>query len=211
MGMTREEKLYKKEILDILREDRCYTYSKLFNKLDLNITDDPGVIAYFEPNRGRIVINRFLDEKQISVIIRHEILHYFLEHERRLVDKLSKEKGIDGSDEISLRDIKNEIYSNKDFNIAGDFEISNVSYTEEDKDQIRKINLNGNILTGLVTEDSYPNWINLSLEDMYDELKKIREEAKKRAEQDKNDPNIIPGILFNPTTFIDTTGRKYGL
>jgi len=36
-----------------------------------------------------------------------------------------------------LDDLKNKLYSNDDFNIAADYEISNLAYTDVDKDTIR--------------------------------------------------------------------------
>ena len=41
-----------------------------------------------EPGKGRIVVNETLDEKQISTVVRHEILHEYLKHERRYVQSL---------------------------------------------------------------------------------------------------------------------------
>ena len=55
-------------------------------------------------------------------------------------------------------------------NIAGDYEISNRGYTEQDKRIARSIMLNGKVLSGLVTEDQHPDWVDLSFEEMYDRL-----------------------------------------
>ena len=52
-----------------------------------------------------------------------------------------------------------------------DFEISNKRYTTEDKKIVRNMQLNGQVIGGLVTED-LRSWENLSLEAMYDELSK---------------------------------------
>ena len=104
----------------------------------------------------------------------------------------------------NIQEIKNTLYSNSIFNIAADYEISNRGYTDADKYTVRNININGRIVSGLVTEDQHPDWVDLPVEDMYDKLK----------EEHDNDPesNIVNGFLMDPTTFIDiTTGVTYGI
>ena len=174
MAMTKKELRGKQEIEKRLAEQGYPTYARIFHEFDLNITNDPNVIAYMEPGKGRIVVNGELDLDGISVVIRHEILHEYLKHESRLVRHVAKIKGIDPStlDDKSIKEIKNIIYSSKNFNIAGDYEISNVGYTEADKRTIRNLVLNGKIVSGLVTETDHPDWVDLPLEDMYDRLNK---------------------------------------
>ena len=43
-------------------------------------------------------------------------------------------------------------------------------YTEEDKIIVRNMTLNGRVIGGLVTEDHRPSWINMSIEEMYDQI-----------------------------------------
>lgn len=208
MSMTREEKFAKTLIQKRLSEQGYPTYADLLGYFDFNFTTDDGVIAYLEPSKGRIVVNRGLDEDQISVVIRHEILHNYLEHETRLMRKLANESGIDydnltdmNVDEV--KNIKKTLYGNKDFNIAADYEISNYAYTDLDKETIRKLDVNGRILSGLVTEDEHPDWVDLSVEEMYDELRKERQEHA-------NEPPRYYGWLIDATTFMDINGVTYG-
>lgn len=208
MSMTKEEKFAKELIQKNLSKEGYPTYARLLGYFDLNLTDRPGVIAYMEPSKGRIVVNRGLDEDQVSVVIRHEILHNYLEHESRLLKKLATEHHLSYNDlsdiEVTdLQDIKKELYSNKNFNIAADYEISNLAYTDLDKETIRQININGRILSGLVTEDDHPDWVDLSVEEMYDELRK---EAVKRAAE----PPKYYGYLIDSKTFMDLNGVIYG-
>jgi hypothetical protein len=56
-------------------------------------------------------------------------------------------------------------------NIIEDFEISNKRYSSEDKKIVRNMQLNGEVIGGLVTED-HRGWDKMSLEAMYDELSK---------------------------------------
>ena len=215
MSMTREERIAKNEIQNILGRDGYKTYSELLDDFDVNLTLDPGVVGYMIPEKGVIVLNRELDLDQVSTIVRHEILHQYLDHERRLIRKLAKNKNIDSSalDDASLNELKNELYSNKDFNIAGDYEISNLGYTDKDKDIVRNIKLNGQILTGLVTEDSHPDWVDMSIEDMYDELRKQRQKDQKEIEKDlenEDEEIIIVGNLIDDSTFYSQDGTIYG-
>lgn len=205
MSMTREEKIAKRFLVRLLSSDGYPTYAKLFAKFDFNFTNDPSVIAYMDPSKGVIVANRALDEKQCSVVIRHEILHDYLKHEKRLLAKLARDKGLnlDDLDDIAIDDLKKDLYKNKDFNIAADYEISNRGYTEKDKRTIRNIELNGQILSGLVTEDEHPDWTNLSVEEMFD---KIKEERRKLADED----GAVMGALMDATTFVGTDGVIYG-
>lgn len=191
MSMTKLERLAKEEVLTILSEEGYPTYAKLLSKFELNLTSDPGVVGYMEPAKGRIVLNRGLDIEQVSVIARHEILHFYLEHERRLLQKLAQQTGanLDDLDDIRVGDLKKDLYKNKNFNIAADYEISNRGYTDADKETIRSIKLNGQELRGLVTEDDHPEWVNLSVEDMYDELNKKMNQEKQQAQKNaKNAP-----------------------
>jgi hypothetical protein len=54
-------------------------------------------------------------------------------------------------------------------NIIEDFEISNKRYSAEDKNIVRNMTLNGELIGGLVTEDDR-GWEKMSLEQMYEEL-----------------------------------------
>lgn len=206
MSMTREEKFAKEFIQNKLAKEGYPTYARLLGLFDLNLTDRPNVIAYMEPGKGRIVVNRGLDEDQVSVVIRHEILHQYLEHEDRLLKKLAKDSDLDYEvlNDIEIQDLKKDLYKNSDFNIAGDYEISNLAYTDRDKQTIRQININGQLLSGLVTEDQHPEWVELSVEEMYDELKKER--IKKASE-----PPKYYGYLVDSNTFVDLNGVIYGV
>ena len=210
MSMTREEKAAKYFLSRVLSTEGYPTYAKIFSKFDLNFTNDPSVIAYMEPNKGRIVINRGVDETQASVLIRHEILHDYLRHEKRLLDKLAKDKNLDPDDldDITIKDLKKDLYSSDIFNIAADYEISNRGYTDKDKQTVKNIELNGRVLSGLVTEDDHPDWIDLSVEEMFDELRKQRE---KDLQDKKNEKNYTYGGFIDETTFVGIDGVVYGI
>lgn len=157
MGMTRKEQIGKRNIINELGSHGYATYAKLFSLFELHLTADPEVIGYMVPQKGIITINEGLEMDQVSVVVRHEILHEYFKHYERALAYMGLEKS------QSLHELTN---------IAGDYDISNKGYTDADKRNIRRIKLNGQTLSGLVTEDKHPDWVNLSFEDMIDELEK---------------------------------------
>ena len=159
--MTEEELATKDQLFDLLGKQGYKTYAQLFDKFALHLTEDPEVIAYMVPDKGIIVINRFLLLRQVSTILRHEILHQYLEHGKREEAKLKNRFGDDFRADQSIHELSN---------IAADFEISNRGYTNEDKKTARNLRLNGQVVGGLVTEDGHPDWVDLTYEEMLDKL-----------------------------------------
>ena len=159
--MTEEELATKDQLFDLLGKQGYKTYAQLFDQFALHLTEDPGVIAYMIPDKGIIVINRFLMLRQLSTILRHEILHQYLEHGKREEAKLTSRFGADFEVDPSIHELSN---------IAADFEISNRGYTNEDKKTARNLRLNGEVVGGLVTEDGHPDWVDLTYEEMLDKL-----------------------------------------
>lgn len=185
MAMTFREVLGKKQIMKRLASEGYPSYAKILDEFELGITEDPGVVGYMLPNKGKIVVNASLGLDSISLIIRHEILHQYLEHQDRLLRHLAKQANLDYDtiSEMDLEELQNKLYSNQIFNIAADYEISNRGYTEADKKTARNIYLNGQIVQGLVTELDHPDWVDLSVEEMYDRLNTEENKAKQQAKQ----------------------------
>ena len=169
MAMTKREFLAKNEIRLLLAKKGYVTYSNLLKDFEIHLTKDPEVIGYMIPDRGVITVNEGLDIDQVGVIVRHEILHEFFNHAKRLADHLGATNGSGVSRS-----------AHKVGNIAGDYDISNRGYTEQDKEDVRHIRINGETISGLVTEDDHPDWVGLSFTEMYDELQKLREQEKKK-------------------------------
>ena len=176
MAMTKQEKLLKLWLIRKLKSQGYLTYAKILREFDVILLNEGSShIAYLDPARGEFAMNPAIDDNQASVIIRHEILHAYLQHEKRLLDKLAKEHNLnpDELDDIALKDLKKELYGNSSFNIAADYEISNKGYTEKDKETVRNILINGRVVSGLVTEDEHPDWVDMSVEEMYDEIMRL--------------------------------------
>ena len=90
MAMTALEKQVHEYIYDYLIDEGYKKYADIFEKLDLHLTDAEKVIGFMNPKTGTITINKNIDEKQFSVVIRHEILHGYLKHEFRLLKYFCK-------------------------------------------------------------------------------------------------------------------------
>lgn len=163
--MTKRDQLAKQEILKILAEEGYVTYAKLFDLFDLNLTKDPEVVGYMEPGKARIVVNENLNIDQVSFIVRHEILHEYLDHQLRM----KKHMGDDAYEKRSPA-------IHKLINMAADWEISNRGYTDKDKRTAKRITIGDKVVQGLVTDIDHPDWVNLSLEQMFD---KLNDEYKK--------------------------------
>lgn len=167
-GMTKFERAAREQVIEELAKEGYVTYSNILSRFVLNLTSDPQVVGYMHPGKGIIVINQNLDMDQVSVVVRHEILHEMLQHMERSIKHMGKWKA---EHNMMLT------------NIAGDYDISNQSYTEKDKMNMRAIKLNGAVLTCLVTEDQHPDWVNLTFEEMIDKLNEESEKIKQMQPQ----------------------------
>lgn len=155
----------KDQIMDVLSKEGYPSYAKLLSLFDVFLTDDPDDVAYMIPGKAAIILNQNLDIDQVSTLVRHEILHEYFTHAERQAEFQRRHPDLPADHQLS--------------NIAGDYDISNRGYTEKDKHIARNIQLNNQILSGLVTEDQHPEWVGLSFEEMYE---KLVEEKKKNIE-----------------------------
>lgn len=195
MGMTKRESAAKDQIMEKLYEEgygsnsknpNKITYSQLLNCFDIHLTKDPDTVAYVEFNKGVITINENLDIDQVSFIIRHEILHEFLDHFIRMEKHLMQLQGVSTPEEIDWSKADHEMQ-----NFAADWELSNRGYTDKDKRTAKHIRIGEREVKGLVTEIDRPEWVDLSMEEMYDKLMEEKEEFKEKLRQYlKNNPQL---------------------
>jgi hypothetical protein len=171
MAMTREAQAAKVYILRLLAQQGYKKYAEIFQHFDLELTRRKDVVGYMIADEMTIVLNADLEEGDyVSTVVRHEILHQYLDHMNRLI----KHVGLD-------------VYENRNstlheiFNRAADYEISNVGYTTRDKEVTRKLRVGSLELRGLLTEDDHPDWVNLTMEEIYDKL--IEEKNKLQSEK----------------------------
>ena len=163
-----EEKQAKSQIMEFLAKQGYPRYAALLSNFDVNRTADPDTVAYVENDRARIVVNKNLYLEQLSVVIRHELLHRWLNHNYRLGEHV-------GQDKWKKRTYQQHMIGN----IAADYEISNRGYTDEDKERVRTLMIKDKVMRGLVTEDDHPDWVDLSVEEMYDKLTEKLEQDQK--------------------------------
>lgn len=171
--MTNTEKKLKKKLIDLLRDDgkghRHAKYAERLERFDIQIVPlkvDPEFTAAISFDTGIIYISEgFLNDPatfyQLNVLLRHELAHNLLMHQIRMTYKL----GETAYSHIGLSAVLHDLQ-----NIIADDEISNRKYSEEDKIIVRNMVLNGRVISGLVTEDHRKDWVNLSIEEMYDKI-----------------------------------------
>lgn len=181
------------KIVSILIEQGYGTYARRFKEFDLRVTDfyHGAVIdiAAMSPKTGEIMINpgffereptteyeQKLWEDRISLVIRHEILHFLLVHEKRLYEHL---KATDPDFEKSYMDPTIRDLANT----AEDWDLSREGYNAHDREVAHNLAILGRTVGGLVLELDKPEWMNLTLEQMFDALRKEHEDKI------KNDPN----------------------
>ena len=159
----------KDEIIKRLRQQGYATYANLVELFDIYLTDDPEVVGYMIPDKAKIVLNKELSIEQVSTLVRHEILHEFLTHMKRQQEFHDKNPKYLSNHQIA--------------NIAADFEISNLGYTDEDKRIAKRIKLGEKVVQCLVTDLDRPGWEDLTFEQMYEKLLEEQEMTKDALEQ----------------------------
>jgi hypothetical protein len=197
-----KEKQLKRKLINLLRDDgkghRHAKYAERLEKFDIQIVPlraDPNFTAAISFDRGIIFIGEgFLNDPatfyQLNVLLRHELAHNLLMHQIRMAYKLGEEANAHMSLSASLFNLQN---------IIADDEISNRKYSEEDKIIVRNMMLNGRLIGGLVTEDHRANWINMSIEEMYEKVCEEIEEIETKLLDGKSLEDID---AENPEDFI---------
>ena len=106
--------------------------------------------------------------------MRHELAHYLMQHEMRMIHELVNKYGEEGAAHLMRSKTLHEI-----LNIIEDMEISNKRYSKKDKETVEKMKLWGQVIGGIVTENIRKNWQSMTLIDMYKELNKEIEDIQK--------------------------------
>ena len=159
---------------------------------------NPGFFDVQDPD-NQAEIDKRLD--LISVVIRHELLHFLLSHEKRFIAYLKKKYPKSWG----------RYYANPQMhdiaNFAMDLDLCNEAYDPEDKELIKNFALNGKYISGLVTEEvvnndsvtigfndgtaetfsgsQFNNWEKMSMEKMWQMLNDAHQQYTKQ------DPAII--------------------
>lgn len=183
MSMTKREQVAKQEIINLLYKEGYRVYGNILKLFDLHLTTDPNVVGYMIPDKAEITINSNLSIEQVSMVIRHEILHEYLDHKLRISTYKPN-------------------YNQNLANMAGDYEISNVGYTDKDKFTAKHLRINGTTLEGLVTDIDHPEWVNLTLEQIYDKLEAEMDNYEDKLQDDLKN-NYSKDFIDGWNDFID--------
>ena len=186
--MTDRERKVKKALCRLLIDKGHRKYAERFWKLDFNIIDSkkhPDFTAAISFDEATVFISDgFLSSgqgifNQLDVLLRHELAHNLMMHQIRLMYVFKKIHASNPDEAYDRIRYSSSLHTL--LNIIEDFEISNKRYSAEDKRIVRNMQLNGELISGLVTED-HRQWISMSLEEMYDalsnELIKINSEIR---------------------------------
>ena len=175
--MTKREQKLKKRLIALLKDDgKGHHHAKFAARLEdfivkiapLGSRECPTAAVSWED--GIIYINEgFLTNPstfdQLNVLMRHELAHYLMQHQIRMLRKFIDKYGDEAAKHLSMSMSLHSL-----LNVLEDFEISNERYTPEDKVTVRNMMLNGHLIGGLVTEDHEKDWEHLTLGEMYDRL-----------------------------------------
>lgn len=170
----------KRQIMKILNNDGYRAYAEFLSKLNVKLVDPEECATAQIDNKGTISINRTLNADQVSVIVRHEILHLRLDHFNRLFKWLEQHPGKEPTDPQAR-----QLFYQMN-NIAADMEISNRGYTTKDKRAVRHIMFGDKVVSGIVTEDEYPDWVDLTFEEMFDKLLELKKDDIEQAQKMDN-------------------------
>lgn len=181
--MTARDKLVKEQLIQRLIDTGYGTYAKRLKEFEVFVADIfngvPIRTAAMFPETGEIVINpgffELADEEQawnqLSVLIRHEMLHFLLVHEKRLFDHLV-------ATDPNFKETYEKASIHQIANYAMDWELSELGYDEDDKEVVRVMTLNGEVIGGLILSDDHPEWLHKPMEDLFELVKKEVDEGR---------------------------------
>ena len=122
MAMTRLERGTRYAIAKFLNQQGYPRYADIFMKYELHFHNPRRPFAAMvDTDKGIIYINPTIDDKEtLSVLIRHEILHIYLAHQKRILQHFAKQKGLKWTefDDIPLEALMN--MSDEEINALGD-------------------------------------------------------------------------------------------
>ena len=159
---TETEKRLKKKILALLRDDgKGHHHAKYAARLQdfpLKIvprSEEPDFVAAVSWEEVTIYVSDgfVTNDKdifyQLSVLMRHELAHYLLQHDIRMAKYIADKYGEEYAKHFKLSNLLH-----KTCNIVMDLEISNRVYLQDDDKQVVKNLTDGvRFLPGLVTDD----------------------------------------------------------
>ena len=174
--VTDDDKIVKYKIKQILLDDghgnHHKLYADLFDKFPVKVvpadSNDIKTAAMDSVNKVIYVNKGFLKSDkylyQLSVLMRHELLHFILDHHLRMIKAFESE--------IPEAHLLHSGSLHSMMNTLEDFEVNrHISKASDfDRSVIHDTWLNGQIIHGLLVEDHRSGWVDLSVEDMLGKL-----------------------------------------
>ena len=184
---TETEKRLKKKLLALLRNDgKGHHHAKYAARLEdfmikiVPRSEEPNFVAAVSWEDITVYISDgFVTNDQdifyqLSVLMRHELAHYLLQHDIRMAKYISDKYGDEYAKHFKLSNLLHQTC-----NIVMDLEISNRVYMQDDdKDVVRNLTDGVRFLPGLITEDIVSSWKKMNLIEMYDAVEKEIENIK---------------------------------
>ena len=178
---TETEKKLKKKLLALLRNDgKGHHHAKYAARLEdfmikiVPRAEEPNFVAAASWEDITVYISDGFvtnDQEifyQLSVLMRHELAHYLLQHDIRMAKYISDKYGDEYAKHFKLSNLLHQTC-----NIVMDLEISNKVYLQDDdKAVVRNLTDGVRFLPGLVTEDIVSSWKKMNLIEMYDAVEK---------------------------------------
>lgn len=202
--MTKEERAVKKELVKLLIDKKHPKYARRFLDFDFNLVDAtkfPDFTAAVSFDDATVYLSTgFLGVgpavfNQLDVLLRHELAHNLMMHQVRMM-YIYKQKHV-SDPESAASSLSSSMSLHRLMNVIEDLEISNKRYSAADKKIVHYMTLNGRLIGGLITDELRPAWVNLTLEEMFEEL---AAEITKINSDIRSDPNW---------TAADPTGKFY--
>ena len=214
--MTDSEQEIKDVLINVVLAPKHPVFAEALIDYDLHFTDDPRVTARMFPAKALIELNINLDDPDvISCLIRHELAHFILQHEKNGIKWLAGKYGINTKHmkKSEYKWLKQKLYTETfvpgisvfddtdvrkrsggyglvtAMNVASDWHLSGIVYDSDDE----KIQMN---LGGLILQLDHPEMKDMTYFQILDEVYKWVREYNRKAMQ------IIYGNMQEDGTFI---------
>lgn len=175
--MDSEERQVKKQLCQLLIDKKHPKYARRFLDFDFNLVDAekfPDFTAAVSFDEATVYLSTgFLGNgqavfNQLDVLLRHELAHNLMMHQIRMM-YIYKQRHTDDP-EHAADSLSSSMSLHQLMNVIEDLEISNKRYSAADKKIVHYMTLNGRLIGGLVTDELRAAWVDMSLEEMFEEL-----------------------------------------
>ena len=179
----------KEEIISRLANEGYGSYAKRFMSIEFHVADFGTCggkrfhidTACMIDSENKIYINpAFFDEQklkektwpQLSVLVRHELLHFLLDHANRFSEYLQTKYPDDWTLKMASSSVKDLS------NMADDWELSEIGYSKDDIKVVKAMQRGSTVIGGLVLELDHSEWLGLTTEEIFEKLYEEKQKIK---------------------------------